>query len=134
MTRLLPWMLFLLLAGCGPGKQESQYAALLGYAKAIRWGEVQDALKYLAPDYRRRHPLSALDARRWQQVQVTGYQELGDAHLEADGRTLRQTVRISVLNRHTGVERQILDRQEWRYDPETRRWWLWSGLPDLSRR
>ncbi len=131
-----PGLLLLLLLGlltaCGPSQQDSQYAALMGYAKVLRWGGLEDATQYLAPDYRAKHPLSSLEINRWQQVQISGYSELGDAVLDNDGQTLRQTVRISVINRHTGVERQLIDRQEWRYDPEAKRWWLWSGLPKLT--
>lgn len=133
------WRVFLLLAvvgltACGPSRQDSQFAALSGYAKALRWGGVEEAVQFLAPDYRRRHPLLPVELSRWRQVRVTGYRELGDARLEADGGTLTQTVEIAVVNRHTGVERRILDRQQWRYDEASRRWWLWSGLPDLSHR
>ncbi len=131
-TRLLALLLLALLAACGPSKQDSQYAALMGYGKALRWGGLEDATQYLAPEYRAKHPLTSLEINRWQQVQISGYSELGDAALDNDGQTLRQTVRISVINRHTGVERQIIDRQEWRYDPEAKRWWLWSGLPRLT--
>ena len=39
---------------------------------------------------------------------------------------------LVVTPSHAFTETVILDRQHWRYDAETKRWWLVSGLPDLT--
>ena len=51
-----------------------------------------------------------------------------------EGMTARQTVEIKMFNTHQGVERTIIDEQEWRYNEVTKRWQLHSGLPDPTKR
>ena len=51
-----------------------------------------------------------------------------------EGMTARQVVEIRMFNTRQGVERSIIDEQEWRYDEESKRWRLHSGLPDPTRR
>jgi len=46
---------------------------------------------------------------------------------------LRQAVEIRLFNRNQAVERSLIDQQEWRYDAERERWFLHSGLPDVTR-
>ena len=48
--------------------------------------------------------------------------------------TARQQVEIKMFNANQAVERTILDEQEWRYDKESKRWLLHSGLPDPTKR
>ncbi len=50
-----------------------------------------------------------------------------------DGR-LAQTVEIRFVNRHTQAEHSIIDRQIWRWDAKAERWWLTTGLPDITER
>jgi len=45
-----------------------------------------------------------------------------------------QVVEIKMFNSHQGLERTIIDEQEWRYDEERKRWLLHSGLPDPTNR
>jgi acyl CoA:acetate/3-ketoacid CoA transferase beta subunit len=63
---------------------------------------------------------------------VTQYNVRSSVPLDG-GVGLRQTVEIRLFNRNRAVERVITDRQEWRYDPDTQRWLLHSGLPDVTR-
>lgn len=131
MNKSLAWVFIgLMLTACGPSKKDSQYSVLMGYGKAIRWGEISMAAAYLAPEYLEKNPIHPLEMSRWQQVKVTHYSE-SQAILENED-TLRQTVSFSVVNRHTGVERQLVDHQLWKYNHENKRWWLWSGLPKLT--
>jgi hypothetical protein len=65
---------------------------------------------------------------RYQQVQVSGYRELG-ANVGPD--TAARPIEIGVVNRHTQVERSTRYVERWRYDAEADRWWITSGLPDL---
>jgi hypothetical protein len=48
--------------------------------------------------------------------------------------TVRQEVEIKLFNNNQAVERNIIDYQEWRYNPEIKRWKLHSGLPDPTKR
>ncbi|MEJ5209476.1 hypothetical protein [Denitratimonas sp. CY0512] len=132
----LPIRLFLaalllgLLAACGVGSQQDiRQTTLFNYAGAIRWGHIDDAWSMVDPEYARRHPLSQLDRQRFEQVQITGYRVKGSQMLSEE--ELVQLVEIRLINRHTQSERVIQDRQLWRWDKESRRWWLTTGLPDI---
>jgi hypothetical protein len=50
----------------------------------------------------------------------------------AGGNASLLTLEIKLINRHTQAERSILDRQHWRFDAARQRWWLTSGLPDIT--
>lgn len=99
------------------------------YATAIRWGEFEQAWSAVDPEYRQAHPLTELELERYQQVQVTGYSDLGN-QTGPDGAVLR-SVELRVVNRHTMAERKLRLRERWRWDEAAQRWWLLDGLPDL---
>ncbi|MBN8727016.1 MAG: hypothetical protein J0H15_04855 [Xanthomonadales bacterium] len=126
----------LLLAGCATENMRSKQTVLdetlRSYAATIRWGDIEQAQAFIEPRLRAERPPSALDLARYQQVRITGYDE-GQA--QPVGETeVRQTVRIDLVNINTQSARSVLDQQVWRYDEEAKRWWLVSGLPDISRR
>ncbi len=124
-------VLLVVLAGCGVGSQNDiRDNTLFAYAGAIRWGHIDDAWSMVDPEYAREHPLSALDRERFEQIQVTGYQVKGTQMLSEN--ELAQVVEIRLANRHTLVERTVMDRQLWRWDSGARRWWLTSGLPKIA--
>ena len=104
--------------------------AQMKYASSIRWNEFEMAWGYVDPKYRNEKPMSDLEIERLKQIQVTGYTEKTMDVLE-DG-TVELRVEIRLVNRNTQAERVIIDTQLWRWDPEGKRWWLTSGLPDFS--
>ena len=131
--RLIPVLVLLLaaLAGCGVGSQQDiRQTTLFNYAGAIRWGHIDDAWSMVDPEYARKHPMSALDRERFEQVQVTGYLVKGTQMLSET--EMAQVVEIRLINRHTQAERVITDRQLWRWDEDARCWWLTTGLPKIS--
>jgi hypothetical protein len=65
-------------------------------------------------------------------VRVTGYDD-GAGPVPDGENEVRQVVQIGLVNINTQSERTVVDRQTWRYDPEKKRWWLMSGLPDITR-
>ncbi|PWK86686.1 hypothetical protein [Fulvimonas soli] len=123
----------LLLAGCATDKRnQSLTATLNAYANTLRWGDFQTAEQFVDPEVREKHPVSALDRARYQQLKVSDYND--DAGPVPDGENqVRQTVQINLVNIHTQTERSVIDHQIWRYDPAKNRWWLTSGLPDVSQ-
>ncbi len=126
--------LLVLIAGCAANqRQDSLQETLNAYHTALRWGNFQRALDFVSPDYRNAHPLSSLDLARYQQVRVVGYTE-GGAPTPVGPDEVRQTVKIDLVNRNTQRERFILDRQVWKWDAKARRWWLTTGLPDITVR
>ena len=124
---------FLLCAGCATRQRsDSLIHTLDAYASTLRWGDFQSALQFVDPKVLAAHPPSALDLARYQQVRVTGYDE-GAGPVPDGENQVRQVVQISLVNLNTQAERTVIDRQRWRYDPEKKRWWLVSGLPDITR-
>lgn len=120
------------IAGCAGNKRsDSLTGTLHAYQATMRWGDFQHALEFLSPDYREAHPLTALDHSRYQQVRVVGYDEGSGPAPVADGE-VRQTVRIALVNLHTQRERFVIDQQVWKWDPAAERWWLTTGLPDIT--
>ena len=131
MTRIWTILLALALGACGSAQTKSEAdlldATLKGYADAMRWGNVEEAIGFIDPKLLDEHPISSLEVERFHQLQVAGYREqpavmLDDTHAS-------QIVQIELINRHTQAVRGIIDRQTWRLDREAKRWWLVSGLP-----
>ncbi len=114
----------------GKRKQSSQLELMQNaYASAIRWGEFEEAWQLVDPAYREAHPMTELAFERYRQVEISGYTDKNSAVAE-DGAVLRN-VELRVINKHTMAERTLRYREEWRWNPESKRWWLAVGLPDL---
>lgn len=130
--RLLLLASLLALGACATQKHSRDLLqiALYDYQGAIRWGNFAGAVDFLDPEVLVKKPLDPLALKRYEQIQVTGYTVQGGG-APSEG-TFQQAVEIRFINRHTQAERAILDRQSWRYDEEQRRWWLVSGLPDIT--
>ena len=105
-------------------------ATLRSYANALRWGEIDQAVGFISPADLEAHPIPDLEMERYRQVRIVGYQEQGVQRIDQEH--ARQTVSIEVVNQHTQVARNLVDHQEWRYDPVTKHWWLTSGLPKIT--
>lgn len=130
------WLLLLActftLAGCaslGPKMTELdkvQYA----YSAAIRWGDFEGAWNLVDPAYREAHPMTDLEFLRYQQIQISGYRELG-ASIAPDNTTASREIGIGVINRNDMTERNARYTERWRFDEATKSWWLVVGLPDL---
>lgn len=129
---LLLLVVVALLAACASerGARNLLTSALYDYSAAVRWNDFTGAATFLDPETVARRPLTALDMQRYAQIQVTGYYVKGSEQISQH--ELRQLVEIKLVNRHTQAERSILDRQHWRFDPTRQRWWLTSGLPDIT--
>ena len=104
---------------------------LYDYASTIRWSEFDTAWTFVDPAYAAEHPISELDLERYAQFSVSGYTV---KRRETISKTeYAQMVEIRLVNKHTQVEKTIIDREFWRWDPASKRWWLTTGLPRLSR-
>ena len=124
-------LLLVLIAACsGSSRKTALDRTLYGYHSAIRWGDIDNAWLMVDPEYRKAHPLSSVDRGRYDQYSVSGYYEQGRS-ATADG--IVQVVQIALVNRHTQVEKVMVDQQNWRWDEENKTWWLTSGLPDFSK-
>lgn len=106
-------------------------ATLRSYAATIRWDDMAQAQSFIDPKQLAEHPPTALELARFKQVQVTGYDE--QAVAPVNDNEVRQTVKIELVNVNTQTSRSIIDHQVWKYDEQAKRWWLTSGLPDITR-
>ncbi|MGN2242949.1 hypothetical protein ACFWZU_05475 [Frateuria sp. GZRR33] len=123
----------MLCAGCATDQRNQALVTTLNaYASTLRWGDFQSAQQFVDPKVREANPVSSLELARYGQVRVTGYDE-GAGPVPDGENQVRQVVQISLVNVNTQSERTVVDRQSWRYDPEKKRWWLMSGLPDITR-
>ena len=140
MRRSLPLTLLAascaLLSACATEKMRSKETILTDtlrtYAQTIRWGEFDQAIGFIDPKILAEHPLTSLEIERLKQVRVTGYDDAPVVPVNDD--EVQQTVKLDLLNVNTQVARSVVDRQTWKYDAAAKRWWLVSGLPDISRR
>ena len=123
-------LLLLSLAGSalaakkGEALNKNQYA----YSAAIRWGDFEGAYSMVDPKVRQEHPMTDVDFSRYEQVQVTAYRDL--ATMPGPDATVLREIQIELVNRNTLSQRKIRYTEIWRYDPETKNWWV-SSLPDF---
>lgn len=104
---------------------------LRSYAANVRWGRIEDAQAFIEPAWQAAHPPSAIDLARYRQVQVTGYN--AQPPVAVSETEVRQMVTIDLVNVNTQAARSVVDRQVWKFDEPAKRWWLTTGLPDISR-
>lgn len=124
-----------LLASCATEKMRSKETVLSetlkSYAATIRWGDVARAQAFIDPKVLAERPPTSLELARFKQVQITGYNE--QPALPVGDDEVRQVVEIGLVNVNTQTARSVVDRQTWRYDEAAKRWWLMSGLPDITQ-
>lgn len=123
----------LLLGACAVNeRREALEKTLDRYAALIRWNQFAAAADFYDPALRDTDPITSLEMRRLKQFRVSGYRRRSFWR-SPDGTRVRQAVEIRLYNIHTQVAETVIDRQTWRYDAEAERWWLTSGLPDVTQ-
>lgn len=121
-------------AACSSNQLDKSRAEVFKqYETMVRWNQWDAAAEFIAPEYLQQHPISRLEMDRLRLFRVTQY-TLRFSGIYDQGMTARQTVEISMFNNSQAVERTIVDEQEWRYNPTTKQWRLYSGLPDPTKR
>jgi hypothetical protein len=122
----------LALGGCATDqRKDSLTETLNAYASTLRWGDFNAALQFVDPKVREAHPIAPLEMSRYQQYKVSEYDE-GNGPVPSGQSEMRQTVKINLVNVNTQAERIVTDHQTWRYDQDSKHWYLESGLPDIS--
>lgn len=124
-------ILTLFLGACSSTRDEDKLldATLDQYAAAVRWGSIEDALGFLAPEAPRP---SAFEIERLKQLQIAGYREQPPVQLSPT--EVEQVAQIDFVNRHTQEGKSTIERFRWRFDAEAQRWWLVSGIAKLQAR
>ena len=123
----------LLLAGCATVQKPKQVRdqTLDAYRAALRWGDIAGAWNFVDPAYRAAHPLTPQLKALYATVRVAEYDAEG-LH-ESGPDTIEQTARISLIVVDSQRVYSVLDHQTWHWDDTAKKWWLESGLPDISR-
>ena len=122
------WLLLpaLLLSACATtsARMDSLDRTLKDYDRAIRWGQFDAvyAFRKWEDDQRPVAPKSL------QNLRVTQYKVLS-SDLSIDKLSYTQVVKIHYYLLDSPRERQVTDRQKWKYDEEQKRWWLISEIP-----
>jgi len=115
------------LPGCVGMQKDQQASALLStldaYRETLRWGYWDAALEFLHPDTREKVDLAPL-----KNVRVTGIEEVRAATITPENTAMR-LVRIDYVLEDEQRVKQVLDRQDWRWDDTRKAWLLHSGLP-----
>ena len=131
---LLLTLLMLTLTACSSNQvDKSRSEAFKQYETIIRWSQWDAAADFISPEYQQENPITRLEMDRLRLFRVTAY-NIRSTGVYDEGMTARQVVEIRMFNTRQGVERSIIDEQEWRYDEESKRWRLHSGLPDPTKR
>lgn len=122
-----------LLTACPKTKEETDLSdTLLQYDTVVRWAQWDAAVDFVSPEYLEEHPVTRLDLDRLRLFRVTQYSVRSAIPFD-EGKGLIQVVEIKMFNKNQARERVIIDEQEWKYNEETERWQLHSGLPDPTQ-
>jgi hypothetical protein len=105
-------------------------ANLRAYALAVRWNDFNAASTFIDPELRTPEGFTEADENYYKRFQISGY-ALKSA-MRPDAQTYNQRVELRIIDVDYQTERTLTDRQSWRYDATTKRWWLTSGLPKLD--
>ncbi len=124
----------LAFAACSSNQvDKSRGEAFKQYETIIRWSQWDAAADFVAPEYLEENPITRLDMDRLRLFRVTAY-TVRSTGVYDEGLTARQAVEIRLFNKNKGVEKTIIDNQEWRWHEDRKRWLLHSGLPDPTQR
>jgi len=123
-----------LISGCPKTKEEKDLSeSLLQYETIVRWAQWDAAADFIAPEYLEENPISRLELDRLRLFRVTQY-TIRSAIPVNDGDGLVQVVEIRMFNKNQARERTIINEQIWKYNEETERWQMHSGLPDPTKK
>ena len=122
-----------LLTACPQTKEDKNLSETLKqYETIVRWAQWDAAIDFISMEYQEENPITRLDLDRLRLFRVTQYVVRSSAPID-EGNGLIQVVEIRMFNKNRARERSIIDEQYWKYNAETERWKLHSGLPDPTQ-
>jgi len=123
-----------LLSGCPQTKEDKDLSdTLQQYETIVRWAQWDAAIDFVSTEYQEDNPITRLDLDRLRLFRVTQYIVRSAAPVD-EGKGLIQVVEIRMFNKNQARERSIIDEQYWKFNEQTERWKLHSGLPDPTQR
>ena len=127
--RIAVFLALALIGGCASYQTEKKMNryeyTTHQYEKAIRWGSYDVANSFRKPD---EGGEGAPNFEWLRQFAVTSY-EVVNQNMSEDRNEAQLTVDIRYYDKDTMKERQLVDRQHWRWDAEAGVWMLESPLP-----
>jgi len=127
---LIVLVLLLALPGAGEARRYRALQIFDEYDNALRWNEFDVAWNFVDPEVRQKQPMTDLERKRFDMVRVTGVTIRSS--IASDDGSVDRSAEITLVGKFTQVERTITDRQHWRWDAKAKRFWLVSGLPDIT--
>lgn len=122
----------LLLVGCVSTRDDNRGreldASLKTFTKLMRWGEFESASAYLVS---RDGAPRAVNLDRLRGFRITQF-EVSSQIVANDGAEVKVQHRVQYYGEDSGVVRTLQYDQNWWYDPERRRWFVDSDLPELK--
>lgn len=122
-----------LLSGCPQAREDKSLSETLQqYETFVRWAQWDAAVNFISMEYQQKNPVSRLDLDRLRLFRVTRYVVRSSTPID-EGNGLVQVVEIRMFNKNQARERTVIDEQYWKYNLETKRWKLHSGLPNPTQ-
>jgi hypothetical protein len=133
MIKYLSCFLILFIAGCASMSNQQMMNTLeettRSYGKAIRWNYFDLADSFRKEPDRSTHET---DFSALKKLRVTSYEvltrNLSDNHIQAG-----QTVEIKFYRMSDMIEKTVIDKQDWQYDINEKKWYLHSSLPNFEQ-
>jgi hypothetical protein len=123
-----------LLVACPKTKEEKGLSETLEqYEIIVRWAQWDAAVDFVSLEYQQENPITRLELDRLRLFRVTQYLVRSAVPFD-EGNGLIQVVEIRMFNKNQARERSIIDEQTWKYNVDTERWQLHSGLPDPTQK
>lgn len=122
-------LLTLALAACATvgDRMDALERTLAGFEKAVRWAQFDAAYSFRKwpPNVQPTLPANIKNIR------VTGYDVTG-LRFDKEHMTAWQLATIRYYDMDTSRERSLIHSQEWHYEPEEKRWYLSSEMPEFK--
>ncbi len=122
--------ILMVLSGCAglvAGNRGQNFdLQMLGYERAIRWGEFQMADSFRLPTTG--DPQTDFSA--YEGIRVTAYEVLRTTFSD-NAEKAQRTVSIQYFRESSPAVRKITDNQEWEYNADLERWFLLTALPQF---
>ncbi len=113
----------LLLSACATQGEmmDNLNKTLRGYEKAVRWAKFDAAYSY----HKWKVDQEATIPANMENIRVTKYESSGQK-FDQQKLVMKQTVTLHYYNTDDLRERRLKHRHEWKYFPESKRWYLIS--------
>ncbi len=118
--------------GCASFEKNSKLDALElslnDFRKAIRWGYYESAAQHIR---QKKYDKPLHDPTYLKNIRITSY-EYGVRQFSEDGNRVTVTAHISYYDVDRGTVHSTSEKQNWWFDPESKRWFLDGDIPDLK--